>query len=128
MDKFEEKGMKKIGPIIRNWFYWLIKQNVTGKKPKIIRDKLTDNTINNVRKLFETEEKEEEEKIIKDKIIRDITTFFGQRNEEGYYEPKRVSNFWNNNYIEYEGNGYKNRNLSSVDEYLYKIESYFRNN
>ena len=127
MDKFEEKGMKKIGPIIRNWFDWLIKQNVTGKKPKIIRDKLTDNTINNVRKLFETEEKEEEEKIIKDKIIRDIKTFFGQRKEEGYYEPKRVSNFWNNNYIEYEGNGYKNRNLSSVDEYLYKI-TYFRNN
>ena len=73
------------------------------------------------------EKKKENEKIMKDKIIRDITTWFGQRKEEGYYEPKRVSNFWNNNYIEYEGNGYKNRNLSSVDEYLYKIESYLRN-
>ena len=62
MDKFEEKAMKKIRPIIRNWFDWLIKQNVTGKKPKIIRDKLTDNTINDVRKLFETEEKEEDRK------------------------------------------------------------------
>ena len=62
MDKFEEKAMKKIRPIIRNWFDWLIKQNGTGKKPKIIRDKLTDNTINNVRKLFETEEKEEDRK------------------------------------------------------------------
>ena len=62
MDKFDKKGMKKIRPIIRNWFDRLIKQNVTGKKPKIIRDKLTDNTINNVRKIFETEEKEEERK------------------------------------------------------------------
>ena len=26
--------------------------------------------------------------------------------------PKRVSSFWNNNYIEYESNGDKNNNLS----------------
>ena len=25
--------------------------------------------------------------------------------EEDHYKPKRVSNFWNNNYIEYESNG-----------------------
>ena len=40
MEKFEEQEMKKIRPIKRNWFDRLIKQNVTGKKPKIIRDKL----------------------------------------------------------------------------------------
>ena len=50
-----------------------------GKKPKIIRDKL------------------------KDKIIRDIRTLFEQE-EEDYYKTKRVSNFWNNNYTEYESN------------------------
>ena len=37
MDKFEEQELKKIRPIIRNWFDRLIKQSVMGKKPKIIR-------------------------------------------------------------------------------------------
>ena len=32
--------------------------------------------------------------------MRDIRTLFEQQREEDYYEPKRVSNFWNNNYIE----------------------------
>ena len=72
------------------------------------------------------EKKKENEKIIKDKIIRDITTLFGQRKEEGYYEPKRVSNFWNNNYIEYESDGDKNRDLL-LDKYLNNIKPYLRN-
>ena len=33
-------------------------------------------------------------------MIRDIRTLFEQQ-EEDYYKPERVSNFWNNNYIEY---------------------------
>ena len=37
-----------------------------------------------------------------------------------------VNNFWNNNYIKYESNGDKNKNLS-FDEYLNKIETYLRN-
>ena len=32
--------------------------------------------------------------------------------EEDYYKPERVRNSWNNNYIKYESNGNKNRNLS----------------
>ena len=36
-------------------------------------------------------------------------TLFEQQEE--YYKPKRVSNLWNNNYIERESNGDKNRNL-----------------
>ena len=60
----------------------------------------------------------------KDKIIRDIWTPFVQ--EEDYYEPKRVSNFWNNNYIRYESNGDKNKNLP-LDEYLNKIKPYLSN-
>ena len=62
-------------------------------------------------------------KMIKDNIIRDIRILFEQGKKEDYYESKRVSNFWNNNYIEY---GHKNRNLS-LDEYLNKIKSYLRN-
>ena len=57
-------------------------------------------------------------------MIRDIRTLFEQG--EDYYKPKRVNSFWNNNYIEYESNGDKNRNLS-LDEYLNKIEPYLRN-
>ena len=46
--------------------------------------------------------------------------------EEDYYDPKRVNNFWNNNYIEYENNGDKNTNLS-LDKYLNKIKTYLGN-
>ena len=58
-------------------------------------------------------------------MIRDIRTFFEQQ-EEDYYKHKRVNNFRNNNYIEYESNGDKNRNLSP-DEYLSKIKPYLGN-
>ena len=125
--------MKEIKPIIRKWFDWLINKNVMGKKPKIIRDRLKDKRliINNIRRLFDYEKEErkkkkQNEKIIKDNIIRYIRILFEQGKEEDYYEPKRVSNVWNKNYIEYESNGDKNRNLS-LDEYLNKIESYLRN-
>ena len=51
-------------------------------------------------------------------MIRDIRELFEQQ-EEDYYKPKRESNFWNNNYIEYDSNGEENSSLS-LDEYLYK--------
>ena len=51
---------------------------------------------------------------------------FEQEKEEDYHEPKKVNNFQNNNYIEYESNGDKNTKLS-LDEYLNKIKSYLRN-
>ena len=65
------------------------------------------------------------ERIIKDRIIRAVKTLFEQQ-EEDYYEPKRVSNFWNNNYIEDDSNGDKNRNLP-LGRFLNKIKSYLRN-
>ena len=43
LDKFEEKKMKKIVPIVINWFYKLIKQHVMGDKWQINTDKLEDN-------------------------------------------------------------------------------------
>ena len=55
LDKFEEHDMKKIRPMIRNWFHQLIKQSVMGKKPIIIIDKLKDKTINDIWRLFDTE-------------------------------------------------------------------------
>ena len=53
------------------------------------------------------EKKNHNKRIIKDIIIRDTRTLFEQK--EDYYEPKGVSNFRNNNCIEYENNGDKNR-------------------
>ena len=86
--------------------------------------------------------KEINNKLIKDRIIRNIRTLWNKigtkyleqnkiwkkmlEQEEDYYKPKRVNYFWNNNYIEYESNGDKNGNLS-LDEYLNKIKPYLRN-
>ena len=134
MDKFEEKEMKEIRPIIRNLFDKSIKQNVMRNRSKIIRNKLKDKIIRDTWTLYETEEekkerkdlekkKEHNERLNKDGIIRDIMAHFEQ--EEDYYELKRVYNFWKNNYMGYESNSDKNRNLS-LDEYLNKIETYPR--
>ena len=60
MHKFQKPEMKKIRPVIIDWFDGLIKQNVMGKKPKIIRDKLKDKTISYIQKPFETEEQKED--------------------------------------------------------------------
>ena len=68
--------------------------------------------------------KEHNERLIKDRIITDIRILFEQ--EKDYYELKRVSKFWKINYIKYESNGDKNRNLP-LDEYLNKIGTYLRN-
>ena len=46
--------------------------------------------------------------------------FEHEKEEENYYKPKRVSNFWSNNYIEHKSTGDRNKPLS-VEEYLNKI-------
>ena len=58
----------------------------------------------------------------KDRIIRDIKTLFKQ---EDYYKPVIAGHLWNNNYIKYESNGDKNKNLS-IKEYLHKIKPYLK--
>ena len=68
--------------------------------------------------------KKHNERIIKDTIIKDIRTLF-EEEEKGYYEPKRLSNFGNNNYIEYESNDDQSRNLS-LAEYFNEIKAYLR--
>ena len=66
--------------------------------------------------------KKHNEIIIKDRVIRNIRTLFEPK-KRTYYKPKRVSSFLNNNYIEYESNGDKNRDLS-LDEYLNNVKRY----
>ena len=50
---------------------------------------------------------------------------FEHEEEEKHYKLVRVSNFWSNNYIEYESNGDRNKTLS-VEEYLNKISPYLK--
>ena len=66
-----------------------------------------------------------ENEAIKDRIIRDVETFFEQ--EEDYYKPVRAGNFWNSNYIKYESNGDRNKNLS-IKEYLEKTKHCLKDN
>ena len=49
----------------------------------------------------------------------------GHEEEKSYYKPVRVSNFWSNNYIEYESNGDRNKTLS-IKEYLIKVSPYLK--
>ena len=84
MDKFEEQEMKKISSIKKNWYDWLIKQTMAREmKPKLIRDKFKDKISRDIWALFETEEEKEKrkkkkhnERIIKDRIIKDIGRLF----------------------------------------------------
>ena len=41
-------------------------------------------------------------KVNKGRILRDIINFFEHKEDENYYKPVRVSNFWITKYIEYE--------------------------
>ena len=66
-----------------------------------------ENIIKDIRNLFRLEI---ETKVIKDRIIRDIKNRL-EHEEENYYKPVKVNNFWGNNYIEYESNGDKNKAL-----------------
>ena len=96
-----------------------------GKKPKMIRDKFE--IFGHILKKEIKQKKgkkKHKERIIKGRIIRDIKTRFEEVKD--CYEPKRVSNFWNNNYTEHGTNGDKNRNLS-LDKYLNKIQPYLKN-
>ena len=67
---------------------------------------------------------EKETKDIKATILRDIKNPF-EHEEENYYKPVRVSNFWSNNYIEY-GSNSDISNTRSVEEYLNEIRPYLK--
>ena len=94
---------------IRNLFRLKREQNYTAVK--------------DIRYLFR---QEKETKTIKDRILRDIKNLFEhEKEEENYYKPVRVSNFWSNNYIEYEDNGDRNKTLS-VKECSNKVSPYLK--
>ena len=67
---------------------------------------------------------EKETKTIKERILRHIKVLF-QYQEEDYYKPVVVNNFWGNNCIEYRCKG--DEKTLSAEEYLNKIKPYLRN-
>ena len=84
-----------------------------------LKGELNYSAIKDIRNIFRLKKT----KSIKDRILRDINNLFEHNEEEeNYYKPVRVSNFWSNEYIEYESNGETNKTLS-VEEYL-KIRPY----
>ena len=64
-----------------------------------------ENIIKSIRNHFKLKKENE---AIKDRTIRDIRTLFKQ--EDDYYKPITVGNFWNNNYVEYESSGDRKKN------------------
>ena len=51
---------------------------------------------------------------IKNRILKDIKNLFEHEEEENYYKSARVSNFWNNNRIEYESKSERNKKISVI--------------
>ena len=76
--------------------------------------------IENIRNLFSLKKENE---AIKGKIIWDIKTIF--KREEDHYKRTSVNSFWNYNYIKFEINGDRNKNLL-VKEYLKEIKPYLK--
>ena len=58
--------------------------------------------------------------------IRDVGNLFSQSTDEDYYKPVKTKSAFNGNYIEYESNGDKDKNLSAK-EYLNIIRPYLSN-
>ena len=97
-------------------------ENLKPEGEKIVKDirnlfrlkkELNYNAIKDVRNLFT---REEETKAIKDRIVRDIKNLI-EHEEESYYKPVWVNNFWGNNYNEYESDRDRSKTLS-INEYL----------
>ena len=81
------------------------------------------NIIKDIRNLFR---QGKETNAIKDRILKDIKNLFEhEEEEENYYEPVRVSNFWSNNYIKYNSNGDRDK-TQLVWEYLNEIRPYLK--
>ena len=87
-----------------------------------LKKELNYTAIKDIRNCFRLEK---ETKAIKDRILRDSKNLYEheEEEEESYYKPVRVSNFWSNNCIECESNSDRNKALS-VEEYLNKIRPY----
>ena len=84
---------------------------------------IEDRILSDIRNFFRLEKLH---KAIKDSLLREIRNFFDNGKEENYYKAVSVSNFWSNNYIEFESNSDRNKTLS-VKEYRNQIRPNLEN-
>ena len=70
-----------------------------------LKKEIDGNTVKDIRNLFRPKKK------YLDRTISYIGNLF-EYEEENYYKPVRINNFWSNNYIEFESNSDKNKTLS----------------
>ena len=85
-----------------------------------LRKEIGNSATKNIKILFRLKKQKE---TIKDKITRNIETLFEQ--EDDYYKPIKVGNFWNYNYIGYESNNHRNKNLL-VREHIDEIKPFLK--
>ena len=97
----------------------LFKTNTTGNYSKPTRS----NNMYRSRKKPRKQSQDNMIKAIEDRIIRDIKKLFEQ--DEYYYKPVRLCNFYSNYYVEYENNGDRTRTLL-IKEYLDEIKPYLK--
>ena len=60
---------------------------------------------------LERKKNEHNQRLMSNRIIRDIRTLFEQEDED-YLKPKGINSFWNNNCIEYESSRDKSLSLN----------------
>ena len=58
--------------------------------------------------------------------VRDVRNLFNQSTDKDYYKPIKTKSAYNGNYIKYESNGDKDKNLSAK-RYLNMIRPYLSN-
>ena len=90
---------------------------------KVIRDmRIEDFSSNKMLKSMRNLFSLEKDKGINDKVLRDIRTLY-ESDKENYYKPININNAFNDNSIEYESNGDKDKTLS-IKKYLDMIKPY----
>ena len=72
-----------------------------------MKKELSYTAIKDIRNFFGLKKETE---AINDRILRDIKNLF-EHEEENPYKPVRVHDLWSNNYIEYESNDDRNKNI-----------------
>ena len=89
----------------------------------IVEHDIKQKGLKDMRRLYKVEKKKDNG--INDNALKDMRIMFESDNKD-YYQPVRFTNAFDDNFIEYESNGDKDKRLS-IEEYLDKIRPYFIN-
>ena len=93
---------------------------VPNGERNIIEHDIKQKGLKDMRRLYKVEKKKDNG--INDNALKDMRIMFESDNKD-YYQPVRFTNAFDDNFIEYESNGDKDKTLS-IEEYLDKIIPY----